>query len=155
MDLVTFIEDNWFAVGSLITLIGFTVKLSRNVQKHIDSFEVRTSKLEAKDREIYKIIEKNNDQLRTELKEMRDEIKSEFKSNLADLDLSMTESIQSVNSRLNEIESKRVEGAERTRIMLDGIEATLQSLHNEGHNGPVTKSLQEIHSYKSRKAATD
>ena len=36
---------------------------------------------------------------------------------------------------------------------MEGVEATLISLKNEGHNGPVTASLEAINAYKLRKAS--
>ena len=54
--------------------------------------------------------------------------------------------------QLNEQESRHKDDMERTRLIMDGVEATLVSLHNDGHNGPVTKSLEAINEYKSQKA---
>ena len=35
---------------------------------------------------------------------------------------------------------------------MNGVEATLKTLHAQGHNGPVTKSLDELNQYKLKKA---
>lgn len=58
-----------------------------------------------------------------------------------------------INRRFDNHHIDREDEKERTRLIMQGVEATLISLKKDGHNGPVTTSLQEINDYKTRKAA--
>lgn len=120
MSLVSFLEQNWFAISLLATIIIFVVK----VTKALDSFEQDTK---ARDEELSK-----------NLKDFKAEVKGHF---------------EQVDEKFKELEDKREDEKERTRIIMTGVEATLISLHNDGHNGPVTASLKEIADYKARKSA--
>lgn len=119
MDLVTFIENNWFAIGGLIAICGFVWKSSNTIHDFKDSIEKRDK----------------------ELDEKLDNMKSEINTKIDNLD-----------ERITEQENKRADSTERTRLIMEGVEATLHTLHNQGANGPVTKSLQQIEEYKNRKA---
>ena len=118
--IVSFLEQNWFAISLLGTLITFVVK----VTIALDSFKQDT---EARDEE-----------LRVSLDDFKEEVKNHF---------------MQVDEKFKELEDKREDEKERTRIIMTGVEATLISLHNDGHNGPVTASLKEIADYKARKSA--
>jgi hypothetical protein len=131
MDLVKFLEDNWFAIGSLITLIAFTIRITK---------QTTTQYLESKQRD-------------EDMKEDMKDMKKEFQSSQDELRKEFNSSHSQLSDKIDRIEKDKTEGTERTRIIMDGVEATLITLHNNGANGPVTKSLQNIQDYKSKKAA--
>lgn len=120
MDLVTFVEQNWFTISLLATIIAFVYK----VTKALDSFEQETKS--------------RDEELRASLDGFKSDVKNHFKQ---------------VDDKFKELEDKREDEKERTRIIMTGVEATLISLHDDGHNGPVTASLKEIADYKARKSA--
>ena len=120
MDLVTFLEQNWFTISLLATIITFVYK----VTKALDSFEQETKR--------------RDEELRESLDEFKTSVNTHFKQ---------------VDTKFNDLEVKREDEKERTRIIMTGVEATLISLHNEGHNGQVTASLKEIADYKAIKSA--
>lgn len=70
-----------------------------------------------------------------------------------DLKEDTNDKINKINERLDRGDEKRLEGQERTKLIMQGVEATLISLRNDGHNGPVTDSLIAINEYKTRKAS--
>ena len=120
MDLVTFLEQNWFAISLLATIITFVYRIT----KALDSFEQETKK--------------RDEELRNSLDDFKKDVKTHF---------------EQVDEKFKELDVKREDEKERTRIIMTGVEATLISLHNEGHNGPVTASLKEISDYKAIKSA--
>lgn len=116
MELMAFIEHNWFPITLIVSIITFTIKIT----KIVNTYNVRLNDLTS---------EISN--LKSENKKKFDEINKRFDNNYTD----------------------REDEKERTRLIMQGVEATLISLKNEGHNGPVTTSLQEINDYKTRKAS--
>lgn len=116
MELMKFLEENWFQITLIGTLIGFTVKLTNKVNLYNSRF----------------------DDIKKDIKDFKDDT---------------NDKIIKINERLDEDDKKRTEGQERTRLIMEGVEATLISLKNEGHNGPVTASLEAINEYKLRKAS--
>lgn len=131
MDLWNIIEENWFNISTLIAMLTFIWKISMAINKHTTTIDKKFTDLQTssdkKDEEIYQQI--------------------------SDLNKKFHDSHAKILSQLEESEKHRIEGTERTRIIMNGVEATLVTLHNSGANGPVTKSLDEISEYKSRKAA--
>lgn len=119
MDFVSFVEQNWFAIGGLIGIIGCTWKMSTQLHDFKKNIEERDNKLDQK------------------LDDMKEEINNKVKS---------------LEEKVSSQENRHKDDMERTRLIMDGVEATLVSLHNDGHNGPVTKSLEAINEYKSQKA---
>lgn len=119
MDFVSFVEQNWFAIGGLIGIIGCTWKMSTQLHDFKKNIEERDNKLDQK------------------LDDMKDEINHK---------------VQALEEKVSSQENRHKDDMERTRLIMDGVEATLVSLHNDGHNGPVTKSLEAINEYKSQKA---
>jgi uncharacterized protein YlxW (UPF0749 family) len=120
MDLMKFLENNWFTITLLGTMIATTVKLTQK----IDSFIIETKE--------------NNQKILTQV----DSSNKELNRRIDDL-----------TSRIDKNELRRQEGSQRTRIILTAVEATLCALHDEGHNGPVSASLNEIRDFKDRKAS--
>lgn len=116
MELMKFLEENWFQITLIGTLISFTVKLTNKVNLYNSRF----------------------DDLKKDIKDFKDDT---------------NDKITKINERLDEDDKKRTEGQERTRLIMKGVEATLISLKNEGHNGPVTESLEAINEYKLNKAS--
>lgn len=109
MELMKFIEHNWFQITLIVSLITAITKVVHAFDKYNEEN-----------------IARHND----------------TKSQIIE-----------IKSRIEEIEQKRVDGSERTRLIMEGLEATLISLHDDGHNGPVTKSLEAISEYKNRMAS--
>ena len=116
MELMKFLEENWFQITLLGSLIGVTIKLTNKVNDYNSRFD-------------------------------------ELKSDIQGLKEDTSDKISEINIRLDADDKKRQDGQERTRLIMEGVEATLISLKNEGHNGPVTASLNAINDYKSRKAS--
>lgn len=109
IELMKFIEHNWFQITLIVSLITAITKVVHAFDKYNEEN-----------------IARHND----------------TKSQIIE-----------IKSRIEEIEQKRVDGSERTRLIMEGLEATLISLHDDGHNGPVTKSLEAISEYKNRMAS--
>lgn len=109
VELMEFIEHNWFQITLIVSLITAITKVVHAFDKYNEENIAR-----------------------------HNETKSQ---------------IIEIKSRIEEIEQKRVDGSERTRLIMEGLEATLISLHDDGHNGPVTKSLEAISEYKNRIAS--
>lgn len=133
MDLVEFLESNWFAIGGMISVVIFTIKQSKNIQKMVDNNENEKALLK---KSIENQVKENERQFR--------KIEEKVEKNHKEL-----------AEALDDIEVRRHESSERTRIIMNGVEATLETLHNNGANGPVTASLKEIKEYKSIMAAKD
>lgn len=120
MDLMKFLEENWFQITLIITIIGTVIKLTTRFDNSVNENN-----------------KKFND-LKKDIKDLRDDT---------------NDKIDKINKRLDDSDEKRNDGQERTRLIMEGVEATLISLKNEGHNGPVTASLEAINAYKLRKAS--
>lgn len=101
MDLMTFLENNWFALTLLAGVSGFSWKLATKI----------------------------------------DTMKSDIDSKFDDLD-----------ARIKDSEAYRSDDKERERLIMQGVEATLRTLHEKGANGLVTESLNAIDEYKNKKA---
>lgn len=77
----------------------------------------------------------------------------ELKDSLDDFKVEVNDHFEKVDNKFSELDSRRKDEKERTRIIMTGVEATLMSLHNNGYNGAVTESLNEISDYKAHKSA--
>lgn len=131
MDLVTFLEQNWFAITGILTLVGTAWKMSVNLSEYKTSVKEHQEELQRKSDE-------QDEKLDRKLIDMSDKINGR---------------IDKLEDQFKDQEKHRIDGMERTRLIMDGVEATLVSLHNDGHNGPVTASLEAIDNYKSKKAS--
>lgn len=123
MDLVSFLEHNWFLITGVGALIAFTWKLGNQFRDYKEDVKEHDEKLNQK-------IDKLSENVASQINEMKDD----------------------VNKKFDDIKNARQEGAKRTMIMMRGIEATLVTLHNNGANGPVTDSLNELKEYQLHKA---
>lgn len=101
MELMTFLENNWFALTLLAGVAGFSWRLA-----------------------------------------------SKFDTMKTDIDKKFDE----LDERIKDSETYRTDDKEREKLIMQGVEATLRTLHSQGANGPVTESLNAIDEYKSRKA---
>lgn len=119
MELMVFIEHNWFTITVIISIITLTSKFTKIIEDYT----------------------KRLDDLKSDISDMKTETNKKF---------------DDINDRLdNELKDRnrdKDDDKERTRLIMQGVEATLISLSNEGHNGPVTQSLMEINDYKNKKA---
>lgn len=123
MDLVEFLKHNWFLISLIAGAIGTTIRLTRTISDF--------------DKKISGKLEDHSDKL--------DHMESQQKDMMGEL--------ERVKCHVDEREEKRADTEERTRIIMNGTEATLISLSSQGHDGPVTESLKEIRDYKARKAS--
>ena len=116
MELMSFVEHNWFPITLIISIITFTIKMTNIVNDYTDRF----------------------DDLKQDVSNLKAENDKKFKN---------------INAKFDAHAKDKEDERERTRLIMQGVEATLISLKNEGHNGPVTTSLEEINEYKTRKAS--
>jgi phosphoglycolate phosphatase-like HAD superfamily hydrolase len=133
LDFVEFLEDNWFAIGGMVSVIIFTIKQTKNIQKMVDNNETEKAQLK-------QTIENQAKETERQFKKIEDKVEKNHKE---------------LAEALDDIEVRRYESSERTRIIMNGVEATLETLHSQGANGPVTSSLKEIKEYKSVMAAKE
>lgn len=116
MELMEFIEHNWFPITLLISIVSFTIKITNIVKNYDLKFK----------------------ELKSDMQDFKEDTNTKF---------------QEINDKFDDNFKDKEDDKERTRLIMQGVEATLISLKNDGHNGPVTTSLQEINDYKTRKAA--
>lgn len=138
--LIDVILDNWSAIAIVISVISFAITMTKK-------FTNFTHDLKDREAEQNRQIQKNHEQLSGEVEALR-HVQQEFATEVA---------IQydNVLSKIKDQERKREDGSERTRIIMDGVEATLEAMHAQGHNGPVTSALGDIKEYKSKVSAKD
>lgn len=131
MSIFKLIEDNWFTISLVASLLAFAIRMTA---KYSDAMHNLSNSLNSIDNRM----SENNDKLNDRIND-----------------------IESLNKQLSlsieGIESKRVSDSERTRIIMDGVEATLivlslQKTDNENDNS-IKNSLASIQDYKSRKAS--
>lgn len=139
-----FIQNGWFEITALAAIVGAVWKFSKTIHTYTSESTKKFEKLSDKLDDQKKDFDHRLDEQREDLHEKIEEIRTEFS-------ISHGELLREVQ----DIERRREEGTERTRLLMDGVEATLITLHEEGANGPVTSSLQAIQAYKSKKAAED
>lgn len=116
MELMAFIEHNWFPITLIASIITFTIKLNNVVNNYM-------------------------------------QVLNDLKEDISDFKVETDTKFKNIDKRFDQHRDDREEDKERTRLIMQGVEATLISLKNDGHNGPVTKSLDDINEYKTKKAA--
>lgn len=132
MDLaITFLRDNWFAISGLIALLGATWRISNTLSEYKTSVKEHHSELQNK-----------SDEAEQKINEKLDEFK-----------LNIDQRIDDIERRMDDNDEQKIDATIRTKLIMDGVEATLVTLHNQGANGPVTQSLKSISEYKSNKAS--
>lgn len=122
-DLLEFIKFNWFTLSLIFGILSFGYK----TVKYIEDYKKSISE---QDRLLNEKLEHNFEEIRSELNKLSNK-----------LDAHIVEQDVFDDDR-----------AERTKLIMNGVEATLKTLHAQGHNGPVTKSLDELNQYKLKKA---
>lgn len=120
MDIMTFIESNWFTLSVLASIIGLVWKVSKLIADFKKSINDRDDVLDKR---------------------------------ISNVETKFTEQIKEISDRVTAQDLKREDNIERTRLIMEGVEATLFTLHGQGANGPVTKSLHAFTEYKNKKAA--
>lgn len=122
-DLLEFIKFNWFTLSLIFGILSFGYKTVRYIEEYKKS-------ISEQDRLLNEKLEHNFEEIRSELNKLSNK-----------LDAHIVEQDVFDDDR-----------AERTKLIMNGVEATLKTLHAQGHNGPVTKSLDELNQYKLKKA---
>lgn len=122
-DLFEFIKFNWFTLSLIFGILSFGYKSV----KYIEEYKKSVSE---QDRLLNEKLEHNFEEIRSEINKLSNK-----------LDAHIVEQDVFDDDR-----------AERTKLIMNGVEATLKTLHAQGHNGPVTKSLDELNQYKLKKA---
>lgn len=61
--------------------------------------------------------------------------------------------VQKLFTTVDKMERKRIEGGKRNELLIQGMDATLDALSSEGHNGKVTKAKEALDSYMREQAA--
>lgn len=130
MDLIKFLEMNWFSITGIVGLLSFVIKANNTLNNYKATVEKNNERLEAKIDGIHK-------DMQSEMKEIKQTFNNKF---------------DDVYEQLQTTETIRKEGSRRTLIIMNGVEATLRTLHDKGANGPVTESLKELERYKSEQA---
>lgn len=131
MGLQEFLNNNWFSISCLITIVTLTLQVSTKLNDIQNSSNKGDSDLESNLKDTYTT-------LHEEIMELRHQVDT---------------SHEELQNLIKDSEERREDSNERMRIIMDGVEATLVSLHDDGHNGPVTRSLIAIQDYKSKKSA--
>ena len=170
MDLFDFLHHNWFQITLIISLITVFIKITYKIITKLSAFDSAIS-------ELRNDIENNKKGRESQIKEVTDAVlasKRERAEQISDihnkldemhniLDASnestdirvykIEEKIDYLSNWLDEFNAKEDDKHERNILIMEGVEATLITLHNASFNGPVTKSLENINNYKTRKAA--
>ena len=131
MGLQEFLNNNWFSISCLITIVTLTLQVSTKLN------------------DIQNLSNKGDSDLENNLKDTYTTLHEEIMELRHKVDASHEE----LHNLIKNSEERRDDNNERMRIIMDGVEATLVSLHDDGHNGPVTRSLNAIQDYKSKKSA--
>lgn len=61
--------------------------------------------------------------------------------------------VQKLFQTVDKMEGKRVEGGKRNELLIQGMDATLDALSSEGHNGKVTKAKEALDRYMREQAS--
>ena len=122
-DLLEFIKFNWFTLSLIFGILSFGYKTVRYIEEYKKSISEQDSLLNEK-------LEHNFEEIRAELNKLSNKL----------------------DEHIIEQDIFDDDRAERTKLIMNGVEATLKTLHAQGHNGPVTKSLDELNQYKLKKA---
>ena len=128
MSIFKLIEDNWFTISLVASLLAFAIRMTAKYSDAMHNLSTSLNSIENK-------MSDNNDKLNDRI------------DNIESLNVQLSSSIEG-------IESKRVSDSERTRIIMDGVEATLIVLSlQETTNDAIKSSLTSIQDYKSKKAS--
>lgn len=170
MDLFDFLHHNWFQITLIISLITVFIKITYKIITKLNAFESAIS-------ELRNDMENNKKERESQIKEVTDAVlasKRERAEQISDIynkldelhnilsasnestDIrvyKIEEKIDYLSNWLDEFNAKEDDKHERNILIMEGVEATLTTLHNASFNGPVTKSLENINDYKTRKAA--
>lgn len=170
MDLFDFLHHNWFQITLIISLITVFIKLTYKISTKLNAFDSAIS-------ELRNDIENNKKERESQIKEVTDAVlasKRERAEQISDIYNKLDEMHDTLNASnestdirvhkikekidylsnwLDEFNAKEDDKHERNVLIMEGVEATLTTLHNASFNGPVTKSLENINNYKTRKAA--
>lgn len=170
MDLFDFLHHNWFQITLIISLITVFIKITYKIITKLNAFDSTIS-------ELRNDIENNKKERESQIKEVTDAVlasKRERTEQILDIynkldemhnilnasnestDIrvyKIEEKIDYLSNWLDEFNAKEDDKHERNILIMEGIEATLTTLHNASFNGPVTKSLENINNYKTKKAA--
>lgn len=170
MDLFDFLYHNWFQITLIISLITVFIKITYKIITKLNAFDSAIS-------ELRNDIENNKKERESQIKEVTDVVlasKRERTEQISDIynkldemhnilnasnestDIrvhKIEEKIDYLSNWLDEFNAKEDDKHERNILIMEGIEATLTTLHNASFNGPVTKSLENINNYKTKKAA--
>lgn len=170
MDLFDFLHHNWFQITLIISLITVFIKITYKIITKLNEFDSTIS-------ELRNDIENNKKERESQIKEVTDAVtasKRERAEQISDIynkldemhnilsasnestDIrfyKIEEKIDYLSNWLDEFNAKEDDKHERNILIMEGVEATLTTLHNASFNGPVTKSLENINNYKTRKAA--
>ena len=122
-DLLEFIKFNWFTLSLIFGILSFGYKTIRYIEEYKKS-------ISEQDRLLNEKLEHNFEEIRAELSKLSNKL----------------------DEHIVEQDIFDDDRAERTKLIMNGVEATLKTLHAQGHNGPVTKSLDELNQYKLKKA---
>lgn len=170
MDLFEFLHHNWFQITLIISLITVFIKITYKIITKLNAFDSAIS-------ELRNDIKNNKKERESQIKEVTDAVlasKRERAEQISDIynkldemhnilnasnestDIrvyKIEEKIDYLSNWLDEFNAKEDDKHERNILIMEGVEATLTTLHNASFNGPVTKSLENINNYKIRKAA--
>lgn len=122
-DLLEFIKFNWFTLSLIFGILSFGYKTVKYIEDYKKSISEQDKLLNEK-------LEHNFEEIRSELNKLSNKL----------------------DAHIVEQDIFDDDRAERTKLIMNGVEATLKTLHAQGHNGPVTKSLDELNQYKLKKA---
>lgn len=122
-DLLEFIKFNWFTLSLIFGILSFGYKTVKYIEDYKKSISEQDKLLNEK-------LEHNFEEIRAELNKLSNKL----------------------DEHIVEQDIFDDDRAERTKLIMNGVEATLKTLHAQGHNGPVTKSLDELNQYKLKKA---
>ena len=122
-DLLEFIKFNWFTLSLILGILSFGYKTVKYIEDYKKSISEQNRLLNEK-------LEHNFEEIRSELNKLSNKL----------------------DEHIVEQDIFDDDRAERTKLIMNGVEATLKTLHAQGHNGPVTKSLDELNQYKLKKA---
>lgn len=169
MDLFDFLHHNWFQITLIISLITVFIKITYKIITKLNAFDSAIS-------ELRNDIENNKKERESQIKGVTDAVlasKRERTEQISDIynkldemhnilnasnestDIrvyKIEEKIDYLSNWLDEFNAKEDDKHERNILIMEGIEATLTTLHNASFNGPVTKSLENINNYKTKKA---
>ena len=169
MDLFDFLHHNWFQITLIISLITVFIKITYKIITKLNAFDSAIS-------ELRNDIENNKKERESQIKEVTDAVlasKRERAEQISDIynkldemhnilnasnestDIrvyKIEEKIDYLSNWLDEFNAKEDDKHVRNILIMEGVEATLTTLHNASFNGPVTRSLEDINNYKTKKA---